>query len=180
MDGEQIRALTGRQRTLVEELSRKGFATAAVEAPSPALRDDVTATLQAAIADPDVAARLGRLTKAEQWSGFGEFGSVTAVSARTKATPGRQRPPARKSAALIAAERRKAEADAALAELQSDLATARLRVRDARRRLAEAEQAASAAEDAHAAGEAASQAAAAAVQAAGSARYVATDGASGS
>jgi thioesterase domain-containing protein len=40
----------------------------------------VTDTLQAAIADPDVAARLGRLEKAERWSGFGDFGSVTAVS----------------------------------------------------------------------------------------------------
>jgi hypothetical protein len=44
--------------------------------PSAALRDDVADTLQAAIADPNVTARLGRLTKAERWSGFAEFGDA--------------------------------------------------------------------------------------------------------
>jgi hypothetical protein len=44
-----------------------------VKNPSAALREDVIGTLQAAIADPDVAAELGRLSKAEQWSGFGGF-----------------------------------------------------------------------------------------------------------
>ncbi len=91
MDGEAIRTLTGEQRRLVEELSRAGFLAAGIAAPSAALRDDVIATLQAAVADPDVAARLGRLTKAEQWSGFGEFGTVTAVSAkRARAAGARQ------------------------------------------------------------------------------------------
>ena len=49
--------------------------------PSAAQRDDITGTLQAAIADPDVAARIGRLTKPERWSGFAEFGDSTAVFA---------------------------------------------------------------------------------------------------
>lgn len=179
MDGEAIRSLTGEQRRLVEDLSRAGFLAAGVAEPSAALRDDVTATLQAAVADPDVAARLGRLTKAEQWSGFGEFGSATAVS--TKRTgPARSRAPAKAAAntvddeqareALAAAERRRSEADAALAELQSDLARARLRVTDARRRLTHAEQALSAAEDAYAAGKRESHDASAAVKAAKSAR----------
>lgn len=183
MDGEAIRTLTGEQRRLVEELSRAGFLAAGIDAPSAALRDDVTATLQAAVADPDVAARLGRLTTAEQWSGFGEFGMATAVSAKRAARPpaptkepagatqDADREKARKvRAALAAAERRKSEADAALTELQPDLAAARLRVTDARRRLADAEQALSAAEDAYAAGKRESADATAAVKAARTAR----------
>lgn len=185
MDGEAIRTLTGEQRRLVDELSRAGFLAAGVAEPSAALRDDVTATLQAAVADLDVAARLGRLTKAEQWSGFGEFGTATAVSA--KRAPARAAPAkaalaedadkkaddehARQArAALAAAEHRKSEADAALAELQSDLARARLRVDDARRRLADAEQALTAAEDAYAAGKRENGAATAAVKAVKSTR----------
>lgn len=182
MDGEAIRTLTGEQRRLVDELSRAGFLAAGVTEPSAALRDDVTATLQAAVADPDVAARLGRLTKAEQWSGFGEFGTATAVSAKRAPAPAKAAPAkaadakadderAREArAALAAAEHRKSEADAALTELQSDLARARLRVDDARRRLADAEQALTAAEDAYAAGKRESGAATAAVKAAKSTR----------
>ncbi|WP_163720762.1 hypothetical protein [Mycolicibacterium psychrotolerans] len=181
MDGEAIRTLTGEQRRLVDELSRAGFLAAGVAEPSAALRDDVTATLQAAVADPDVASRLGRLTKAEQWSGFGEFGMATAVSTK-RAAPARVAPakaPAKKAddeqarqarEALAAAERRRSEADSAMTELQSDLARARLRVEDARRRLTDAEQALSAAEDAYAAGKRESRDAAAAVKAAKPAR----------
>jgi hypothetical protein len=166
MDGRVIRELTTEQRRLIDELARAAFEQAELNATA-ALRDDVTATLQAAIADPDVAARLGRLTKAEQWSGFGEFGDTAIVfkpvpKKQTKAEPTpqaaekgddegdaerRRRQQAR--AELAAAEHAKAEADDALDELQSDLAAARLRRDDARRRLADAESALTAAEDAY-------------------------------
>ncbi|MHC9292986.1 hypothetical protein ACRCUN_10990 [Mycobacterium sp. LTG2003] len=52
--------------------------------PTAALRDDVTGTLQAAVADPEVAARLGRLSKAEEWSGFGDFGASATVVTQTR------------------------------------------------------------------------------------------------
>lgn len=165
MDGETIRALTAEQRKLVDELSRAAFRAADLANPSASLRDDVVATLQAAVADPDVAARLGRLTKAEQWSGFGEFGSTATVSTATKGKPGKRQtvaPPVadkrpsdrdrlrqQARADVAAAERAKAEADAALSELQADLAAARLRHQDARRRLTDAEHALTAAEDAY-------------------------------
>ena len=169
MDGSRIRELTAEQRRLIDELARTAFKESQLN-PTAALRDDVTTTLQAAIADPEVAARLGRLTKAEQWSGFGEFGDTAIVF---KPTGGRKpkpepKPQAEQSpetrddqdvedrrkrqqarAALAAAERAKAEADDALKELQSDLATARLRRDDARRRLQDAESALTAAEDAY-------------------------------
>jgi hypothetical protein len=76
----RIRELSAEQRTLIDELARAGFRAAEVTDPSAGLREDVTDTLQAAIADPDVAARLGRLAKAEQWSGFGQFGDSAVVS----------------------------------------------------------------------------------------------------
>lgn len=179
MDGQAIRSLTSEQRRLVEELSRAGFVAAGIAQPSAALRDDVVATLQAAVADPDVLARLGRLTTAEQWSGFGDFGVVTAVSSKRAAA--RPAPPAVKaeqprrgpSPELRAALARHVDADAALPALQSDLAAARLRAEDARRRLAAAEEALHAAEaalraadDAYSAGKQASREAAAAVKAA--------------
>jgi hypothetical protein len=158
MDGERIRELTREQRRLIDGLARSAFEEAEVADPSAALRDDVTATLQAAIADPDVASRLGRLTKAEEWSGFGEFGDTTMVFTATRKpapeksakAPPPEKPDSKARAELAAAERAKAEADAALGELQSDLATARLRRDDARRRLKDAEDALAAAEDAYA------------------------------
>ncbi|MGE2729485.1 hypothetical protein ACQI4F_08405 [Mycolicibacterium vaccae] len=180
MDGAEIRSLTTEQRRLVDALTRDGLRLTGLAAPTAALRDDITATLQAAVADPEVTARLGRLAKAEQWSGFGEFGAVTAVSAvRKSAAPAKRQPPApaarkkpgeqdrrrqRAQATLVAAQREKAQADAALDELQADLATARLRHQDAERRLRDAEAALTAAQDAYDAGKQAARAAADAVK----------------
>ena len=170
MDGDRIRELSAEQRKLVDELARAAFDAGELTEPPAGLRDDVTGTLQAAIADPDVAARLGRLTKAERWTGFGGFGDTAPVftdSRRSKATAEPQAPqkPAEDqprddnleaarqqretaSAALAAAERAKAEADDALSERQAERATARLRRDDARNRLQEAERQLDAAEDA--------------------------------
>ncbi len=177
MDGEAIRALSAEQRRLVDDVARAAFEEAELADPTAALRDDVMATLQAAIADPDVASRLGRLTKAERWSGFGEFGDTAMVFTATRKATSRKEPaeqPQRDDkrddkrekarAAVAAAERAKAEADAALTELQSDLATARMRRDDARRRLQDAEDALTAAEDAYDKGKQAGRDAAAVVK----------------
>jgi hypothetical protein len=181
MDGDRIRALSAEQRRLVDDVARAAFEEAELADPSAALRDDVTGTLQAAIADPDVASRLGRLTKAEQWSGLGEFGDTTMVFTQTRKTTSRKKPAkepqqvakrddkrdaerATARAALAAAERAKADVDAALTELQSDLATARLRRDDARRRLRDAESALTAAQDAYDKGKQAGRDAAAVVK----------------
>ncbi|WP_422743767.1 hypothetical protein ACN27E_18930 [Mycobacterium sp. WMMD1722] len=82
MDGERIRELSAEQRTLVAGLTRAALSAAGIADPTAALRDDVTDTLQAAVADPEVTARLGRLVRAEQWSGFGGFGETEAVLSR--------------------------------------------------------------------------------------------------
>lgn len=178
MDGERIRELSAEQRRSVNDLTRAAFDSAELKNPTGALRDDVTHTLQAAVADPDVADRLGRLTKAEEWSGFGGFGGTATVSSpttRRKPQPkpepaAKDEPPddnaARREAqhVLTVAEHAKAEADDALSELQSDLATARLRHQDAQRRLQEAERGLAAAEDAYDKAKQASRDAAAAVK----------------
>jgi hypothetical protein len=188
MDGDRIRSLSAEQRRLVDDVARAAFEAAELADPSAALRDDVTGTLQAAVADPDVASRLGRLTKAERWSGFGEFGDTAMVFTQNrKKVTAREKPvdePAEEPredkrddereaarrdrdkarAAVAAAERAKSDADAALTELQSDLATARLRRDDARRRLKDAEDALAAAEDAYDKGKQASRDAAAVVK----------------
>jgi hypothetical protein len=185
MDGDRIRELSAEQRRLVEDVARAAFEEAELAEPPAALRDDVTGTLQAAIADPDVASRLGRLTRAERWSGFGEFSDTATVFTQSRKTVSARDKPADKPAdkhdaarrerekaraALAAAERTKADADAALTALQSDLAIARLRRDDARRRLQGAEDALTAAEDAYDEGKQASRDAAAVVKAAKAAR----------
>jgi hypothetical protein len=163
-DGDQIRELSAEQRSLIDELSRAAFEAAEVADPSAALREDVTGTLQAAIADPDLAARLGRLAKAERWSGFGDFGVTATVSAAahganrkadpdTPDKPG-DREPAREQLerareTLTAAEHAKSEADAVLSERYTELTSARWRRQEARKGLDKAQRELAAAEDAH-------------------------------
>jgi hypothetical protein len=147
MDGDRIRDLSDEQHKLVNELARAALEAAELRKPSSAVRDDLTSTLQAAIADPEVTARLGRLARAETWSGFGGFGDAAPVLAATRSgkTAGpstRSRPkPAKESprdkaaqqqleklnAAVAAAERAKAEADGVLSDRQAERDAARLR-----------------------------------------------------
>ncbi len=113
MDGDQIRDLSAEQRKLIEELTRAAFEAAGLSNPSGAIRDDVGATLQAAIADPDVRAALGRLTRPERWSGFGAFGDAAPTGARSAK---RNSPPGRASAKPAP---KKTDAEAATAERHS-------------------------------------------------------------
>jgi hypothetical protein len=117
MDGARIRELSAAQRKLIDELVRTGFGATGLTDPSAALRDDVTGTLQAAIADPEIAERLGTLAKAERWSGFGEFGATSDVVAErpSAASPPKPREPAATSgptAAEVRAARKRQSAAA--------------------------------------------------------------------
>jgi hypothetical protein len=171
MDGPAIRELSAEQRSLVDQVTRAALEGAEVGNPSATLREDVVATLQAAVADPDVAGRLGRLAKAEQWSGFGDFGATAVVTStargsgkappkpekkRADAAPDRrddERASARRveeaKAALAAAERAKDDADSQMSDRQTDLAVARLRRDEMRHRLDEAERNLAAADEAY-------------------------------
>lgn len=129
MDGDQIRTLSVEQHGLINELVRDALDAAEVGQPSAAVRDDVTSTLQAAVADPEVADRLGRLTKAEHWSGFGGFGfgdgdgdgdgDMKPVTQADK--PGKADRQLRElNAAVAAAQRAKADTDAVLSEREAE------------------------------------------------------------
>lgn len=69
MDGARIRELSAARRRLVDDLTAQALAP--LKAPPFALREEVMATFDAAIADPDVAASLGTLVRAAHWAGFG-------------------------------------------------------------------------------------------------------------
>jgi hypothetical protein len=151
MDGAGIRDLSVEQHGLINELARAAFEAAGLKDPSSTLRDDLTGTLQAAIADPEVRERLGRLVKAEQWSGFGEFGDAAPVSTAARATgtkaesrqsrsklatkqsPDRAAKAAanqrleKLKAAVAAADDAMAQADDALSEREAERAAAQLR-----------------------------------------------------
>lgn len=71
LDVDALRELTTERRTLVDELTRAALAGAGREDAPLSLREDVAATFDAAVADPEVAGRLGRLQRPEHWSGFG-------------------------------------------------------------------------------------------------------------
>jgi hypothetical protein len=157
-DGTRIRELTAARGRLVDELTRQALEE--LSAPPAALREEVTATLDAAIADPEVAARLGTLVRAERWAGFG-------LTPGALLPDGAPAPPAKKPAPelssaererrhrekIIEAERAVAEADrdveaAAGAErqledtvrrLETELAEARQQLAEARRRSYRAE-----------------------------------------
>jgi len=154
-DGARIRELTAARARLVDELTRAALRVSELPAPPAALREEVTATLDAAIADPEVAANLGTLVRAAHWSGFGLdslSGTIPAPApapARKPANP----PPAeaeteradRRREKIMEAERILAQADqdveaATVAERDLEEAVRHLEagLADARQRLAEA------------------------------------------
>jgi hypothetical protein len=71
--GPRLRELSAARGSLVDALTAQALAVAGVAEPPPSLRLEVTQTLTAVIADPQVAADFaaGTLTHAVQWSGFG-------------------------------------------------------------------------------------------------------------
>jgi hypothetical protein len=83
LDGAAIRDLSVRRRELVARLARQALAAAGQQAAPAGLRDEVSTTLAAALANPDVAASLeaGVLSRAARSDGFGATGpSLTVVS----------------------------------------------------------------------------------------------------
>jgi Skp family chaperone for outer membrane proteins len=133
-DGAGIRALSAAQRKLIDGLVRDGLTAAEVANPSQALRDDITGTLHAAIADPDVLARLGTLAKAERWSGFGEFAFDDTESAPEEAPDEEDEEDEEAEAARVEAERAQQEKERARQQAEADLEAARAELRTAERK----------------------------------------------
>jgi hypothetical protein len=71
--GSRLRELSAARGALVDALTEQALAAADVTDPPSSLRLEVSQTLTAALADPEVAAAFtaGTLTRAVQWSGFG-------------------------------------------------------------------------------------------------------------
>jgi hypothetical protein len=148
-DGARLRELTTARSRLVDELTRA--ALAGLAAPPAALREEVTATFDAAIADPEVAGRLGTLARAEKYAGFGPVSFAAAPpapaplrKAKDPAEAAAERE-ARRQEKINTAERALAEADhtlqAALAtehDLEDTVRHLEAQLADARQRLAEA------------------------------------------
>ena len=143
LDGAAIRELSQRRRELIDSLARRAFTVAGLSAPPAAIRDEVTATLGAALADPQFAETLaaGALVRAVQAEGFGPVGKPTltlvkgggaARAPRGKTAPAQPARPAAPSADEVRAERERrrraavAEAERAAAEASqaADAATA--------------------------------------------------------
>jgi hypothetical protein len=72
-DGAAIRQLSVRRRRLLDDLARQAFTVSGQHSPPPALKDEVTATLGAALADPQFAEQLqaGTLERAVHRDGLG-------------------------------------------------------------------------------------------------------------
>jgi hypothetical protein len=158
-DGGRIRELTAARSALVDELTRQAFAD--LDAPPAAVREQVTATLDAALADPEVAANLGTLVRAAHWAGFGLGGAPAQATSPASPAKPRKPAPAEPSAererhhreTIISAERAVAEADRVadaanaaeqqledtVRQLEAELARARQQLADARRQAYRAE-----------------------------------------
>jgi hypothetical protein len=149
LDGEALRELSRRRRELVESLTRQAFTVSGQQAPAAGIRDEVTATFGAALADPQVAGLLatGALDRAAYSEGFaavgppdltlvkgGASGTQTAKRAqparraRPSRTPRTPRTESAPSAEQARAEQERAEQErrrrAALAEAEQAAAEA--------------------------------------------------------
>ncbi len=156
LDGGRIRELTAARARLVDELTRQALED--LPAAPAAVREEVTATLDAALADPEVAANLGTLVRAAHWAGFGLALPVPGAppAAKTKkpapAEPSAERE-RRHREKIMEAERAVAQADRAadaanaaeqqledtVRRLEAELAQARQQLADARRQAYRAE-----------------------------------------
>ena len=92
-DGARIRELTAARAKLVDDLTQQALKAARLASPPAALREEVTATLDAAIADPEVAGGLGSLVRAERYAGFGPVAPGAAPPPPAKKTA-KSTPPA--------------------------------------------------------------------------------------
>ena len=100
LDGPKIRELSAARRRLIEDLARQAFQLVGQDAPPAAMREDLTATFGAALADPAVTEQLaaGTLLRAAHRADFSPGGLgltlVPPTGGPTAARPGRATPAA--------------------------------------------------------------------------------------
>ena len=105
LDGAAIRELSVRRHRLIESLARQAFTGAGLHAPPAALRDEVTATLGAALSDPEVAERLaeGTLERAARSEGFGPGPPALTLVTSSGGRPSARAPRASRALAVAGA-----------------------------------------------------------------------------
>jgi hypothetical protein len=157
LDGAAIRELSQQRRQLIEALVRRAFTVVGLHAPPAGLRDEVATTLEAALADPQVAAQLadGTLARSARSEGFGPVGPPALslvqgggpgpATTQTGGRPGAEKragAAGRPKAPRPSGEQARAEARARAADARAQAAEARAE-RERRRQevLTEAEQA---------------------------------------
>ncbi len=120
LDGDQLRELSKQRRALVDELARRAFKATGQQAPSAALRDEVVATLGAALADPGVADQLrsGSLARPARWDGFGTSAGPGLALVTSPTRPAKERVDDQERLRREAAEREKVAERVADAEEQ--------------------------------------------------------------
>jgi hypothetical protein len=92
-DGPRLRELSAARGLLIDSLTVLALDGAGIADTPPSLRAEVSATLTAALADPEVAAAFaaGTLTRAAHWSGFGtatDWPRSPTISAEAKTVTG--------------------------------------------------------------------------------------------
>jgi hypothetical protein len=167
LDGASIRELSRARRELIDALTRRAIAESGQGSASATMREEVTDTFSAALADPEVAEQVaaGRLVRAAHWAGFGPgIGTMPAAegkaAGRTAATgptrarrsaAGAQAPaaeagvPRRQAAQREAAQREAAERKAAEQEERVGRERQRRAVSEAEQAVADASRQAEAA-----------------------------------
>ena len=161
-NGARIRELTEARSRLVDDLARQAFEVSGLDSPPAALREDVIATLNASLADPEVAETLaaGTLTRAAHWAGFGLMplsGEPSPAPAKPRKTPApaedelarrrrhqekvrsAERAVAEAAAALESATEEERELENRVRHLEAELEQARQHLGDARRQSYRAE-----------------------------------------
>ena len=135
-DGRRLRELSAERGSLIDALTGQALTAAGVADVPAALRDEVSATLTAALADPEVAADLaaGTLTRAAQWAGFGFALPGPADSARAPA------PREARATQLEEARRRKERRGEVDGQRRPAETESRRQAEDDRRRQRQAEQ----------------------------------------
>jgi hypothetical protein len=168
LDGPRIRELSRARRELIGTLTQQALSLSGQRSAPAALQEEVTATLSAALADPQVAAELaaGALLRPVERTGFGFAADTAALDTAVPARPAKAAPAGAGGAARAKkadkagtgrdraeAERARAETERARAEAEREQARAERERRS--RAIAAAEQALTdaeqAAEDAEAA-----------------------------
>lgn len=102
LDASALRELSAKRRALVNDLTQLAFDITDQAAPSASVRDELTATLNAALADEAVAERLtsGAMVTQARWDGFGSA-SLPELATLLPLRPRRPPPAGRQPAAQL-------------------------------------------------------------------------------